>query len=588
MTKPRRLDDVWLKAATLGCLWASAEIVLGSFLHNLRVPLAGYVMAGIGIVLVVSVSQLWPDRGLIWRAGLVCALMKALAPSAVILGPMVAIACQAGLMDVSVRIFRRRTAGYLLGAMLAMSWNMIQVVSRTLMSYGQRVVDLYVALVRWSEKTLGWAAGKTWTPLLLMLILSLVAGLAAGILGVRIGRRAADEPLAMSSLSSAEVKNIRYGRPARAFPYSRGWFAADIALLVGALVLIGFAPWFVWLPAGMLVIGVWILRYRDAARPLLRPGFWIAFVVLTSLSGALLSSLKSGAGGLLGGIASGLTMNFRAAVMVAGFSALSTELRSPRLGPKLYRGRFRPLPAAIEAAVETLPMVMANLPPAREVFRRPAAIFHRMVSQSDYWLQRLTLRQCLRRGVLLLCGHVGAGKSSTLERLVETLRAAGRRVAGILSPAVVRDGERVGYDLIDLSSGRRTELSRIAPAPARGGPFVGRFAFDLDGLAAGRTALSVDAASAADVVIVDEIGPWELSDQGWAGPLYRLALDTETPMIWVVRSEIRDKVQSHWALRNPRVIDVSSVPADMLGPQVLEWLDRRKPRGGAAKNPSRS
>jgi len=35
------LPDIWLKAAMLGSLWASIEIILGSFLHNLHIPFSG-------------------------------------------------------------------------------------------------------------------------------------------------------------------------------------------------------------------------------------------------------------------------------------------------------------------------------------------------------------------------------------------------------------------------------------------------------------------------------------------------------------------------------------------------------------------
>jgi nucleoside-triphosphatase THEP1 len=569
----RRLDDTWLKAAALGCLWASAEIVLGNFLHNLGIPMAGTIMGGIGIVLMIAVGSLWPVRGLFWRAGLVCALMKALAPARIVFGPMVAIVVQACLMELSIRVFRRKNFSFVLGAILAMSWSMAQFIIRNLLAYGSGAVDLYLALLRWSEKNLGLPAGEPWLPIVLVFALNLAAGLTSGFLGLYIGRRAAKEPLEMSSLSSAQVMEIRAGQPAREFPYSLGWLLADLVMLVGVLALAQSAAWTIWLSAGLLAIAVWILRYREAARPLLRTKFWLWFILLTGLSGALLSSLKHGWGGLPAGVGIGLAMNFRAAVLVVGLSALGTELRSPRVGRMLSRGRFSRLPEAMEAAVEALPLVMANLPKAEETFRRPVTVFHRMVSQADYWLKRLTLRQARRTNVLLLCGHSGEGKSRALQVLLDGLRADGRKVAGILSPSVVRDGRHIGYDLIDISSGRRTELSRIAgELKAPESPSVGRFMFRPEGLRAGQATLSVQATAGADVIVVDEVGPWELKDQGWAGPLYDLTLETGTPMIWVVRSDIMDQVRAHWALQDPRIVDVSGQSREILLEDMRKWL----------------
>lgn len=569
----RPLDDTWLKAAALGCLWASSEIVLGGFLHNLNVPFTGNFMAGIGIVLMIAVGHLWPERGLFWRAGLICALMKALAPGAVIFGPMIAITCQGCLMDLAARLFRRHALGYVLGAMLAMSWNIVQFILNKLLAYGAGIVDIYLALLQRSQKILGLPAGHPWLPILMAMMVHVLLGLAAGMLGLLIGRRASGEKLEMSSLSPDQVMNIRFGKPARAFPYSIPWMLADLLMLAAALILTGFASWMIWLPAGLLVMALWIWRYREAVRPLLRPGFWLWFIVLTALSGALLSTVKSGWSGLLFGIGTGLAMNFRAAVLVVGFSALGVELRSPQVGRRLSRGRFRQLPAALAAAVDTLSMVMANLPRLEETFHRPVTVFHRTVSQADFWLKRLTLKQARRKDVLILCGNVGAGKSHILASLVEGLRADGRHVAGILSPAVLEDGRRIGYDLVDIASGERTGLSRIADKPGRTGhPSVGYFMFTPEGLRCGQEALSLTTAAKADVIVVDEVGPWELRDQGWAGPLYSLTLETMVPMIWVVRSDIVDQVREHWALQDPRIADWSALTPGNLLKQVREWL----------------
>ena len=45
------LDPLWQRAAVLGSLWAASEIVLGSFLHNLRVPFSGHSLTAIAIVI---------------------------------------------------------------------------------------------------------------------------------------------------------------------------------------------------------------------------------------------------------------------------------------------------------------------------------------------------------------------------------------------------------------------------------------------------------------------------------------------------------------------------------------------------------
>lgn len=120
------LNERWIKASIVGTIWAASEIVLGSFLHNLRVPFSGNILTVIGIVILISISYTWTDQGLFWRAGLICALMKTVSPSAVIFGPMIAIFTEAFLLELSIRILGRTLAGYAIGSMLAMSWVLVR------------------------------------------------------------------------------------------------------------------------------------------------------------------------------------------------------------------------------------------------------------------------------------------------------------------------------------------------------------------------------------------------------------------------------------------------------------------------------
>jgi nucleoside-triphosphatase len=57
----------------------------------------------------------------------------------------------------------------------------------------------------------------------------------------------------------------------------------------------------------------------------------------------------------------------------------------------------------------------------------------------------------------------------------------------------------------------------------------------------GRQALDLELARDTDLMIVDEIGPWELSGQGWAEPVTRLVLDSDAPMIWAVQRKLVEK-----------------------------------------------
>src|SRR5512135_2803298 len=120
------LSEKWIKSSIIGTIWAASEIVLGSFLHNLRIPFSGNILTAIGIIIMISISYTWTEKGLFWRAGLICAIMKTMSPSAVIFGPMIAIFTEAFLLEISVRLLGRTMAGYIIGAMAAMSWNLFQ------------------------------------------------------------------------------------------------------------------------------------------------------------------------------------------------------------------------------------------------------------------------------------------------------------------------------------------------------------------------------------------------------------------------------------------------------------------------------
>ncbi|MDH7556652.1 MAG: NTPase [Candidatus Methanosuratincola sp.] len=140
--------------------------------------------------------------------------------------------------------------------------------------------------------------------------------------------------------------------------------------------------------------------------------------------------------------------------------------------------------------------------------------------------------------VFLLTGPPGIGKTTVLLRAVELLRRRGFSVGGIATREV-RDratGARVGFEILDLSSGRSGWLARASQGP---GPRVGRYLVDLASLDAVGASAVLEGAARSDVVAVDEVGPMELLSQRFRGAV-EAALGSGKPMVATVHFRSED------------------------------------------------
>jgi len=142
------------------------------------------------------------------------------------------------------------------------------------------------------------------------------------------------------------------------------------------------------------------------------------------------------------------------------------------------------------------------------------------------------------RSIILWAGPKHSGKTSSAGRLVEAARARGFLVAGCLAPSVYADHVLLGFDLVDLRSGRRAALARRNTGQGQDRSFH----FWAEGLSLGDEALSPAATREADLIIVDEYGPWELKSQLWRHATDRLMTARNAVLLLVVREELVDEV----------------------------------------------
>jgi nucleoside-triphosphatase THEP1 len=569
MNPDRHLSITWLKAAVLGCLWASSEIVLGSFLHNLRVPFSSIFLTSIGIILLISVSFQWNDKGLIWRSGLICALMKSVSPSTVIFGPMIAILFEALLLEFSVRLIGKNMMGFVLGSLLAMSWNFIQKIANYIIFYGFNIVDLYASLVKFAEKQLHMHFNTVWMPIIVLWIFYLFFGVLSAAIGIYIGKTALVKSIPMLSSDKQRMAEIKSKSKIPATKYSLWWLVFNFLGMITVLLLMNFASMAWWFPFGFSLIGLWAIRYKSALRPLMKPKFWIFFVVITMLSSFLFAKFQSDGLTLTEGLLIGLQMNFRAAVMIVGFSVVGKELSNPIIRNFFIRTSFRQLPLALEIAFETLPFVIANLPPLKDVFRKPVSVLRRIVSQSEFWLEKVALTMKKKSNVIIITGEIGSGKTTLLSGISSRFKDSGIKTGGIMAVAVYEIDSKTGYKIHAVATGQEMQLSQINDA--EGMARVGRYFFIPEAIDFGHDALSVGKNKDAQVVLIDEIGAWELQGQGWASSLNELIINCNMPLIISVRRSFLDLVTENWMLQDPLVIEAQNASVDKVYDEIVKF-----------------
>jgi len=571
MNPDRHLSITWLKAAVLGCLWASSEIVLGSFLHNLRVPFSSIFLTSIGIILLVSVSFQWKDKGLIWRSGLICALMKSVSPSAVIFGPMIAILFEALLLEFSVRILGKNMLGFIVGSLLAMSWNFTQKIANYLIFYGLNIVDLYASLVKFAEKQLQMHFNTVWMPIIILWFFYIFFGLFSAAVGIYIGNTALEKSTPIMSLDKKRMAEIKSKRQTPEIRYSLLWLTLNLLGMIAVLLLMNYSAILWWLSVGLLWIAIWAVRYQTALRPLRKAKFWIFFIAITMLSSFLFAKLQSSQLSVTDGLLIGLQMNFRAAMMIVGFSVVGKELSNPVIRNFFLRTSFRQLPLALEISFETLPFVIANLPSLADIFKKPVTVMRQIVAQAEYWLEKVALTMKKKSNVIIITGEIGSGKTSLISGIASRLKTTGIEIGGIIAPVVYKDGIKTGYNLIDLSTGLEMQLSQTGET--EGMARVGKYLFIPKAVEYGRNALSVENNQNSKIVLIDEIGAWELQGQGWATNLNELIIQCDMPLILTVRKSFLELVIENWQFQNPVVIEAQDITVQDAYNEILKFAD---------------
>lgn len=148
----------------------------------------------------------------------------------------------------------------------------------------------------------------------------------------------------------------------------------------------------------------------------------------------------------------------------------------------------------------------------------------------------------MKKRLFFLTGSPGVGKTTILLKAVEVLRGRGFSVGGIVTREVRSMGERVGFEILDISGSRRGWLARV---DQNQGPRVGRYRVNLEDLNSVGAAALLKGVEDSDIVAVDEVGPMESCSTQFMNAVEK-SVESRKIVIGTI----------HWKMRNKLIDEI--------------------------------
>jgi len=146
--------------------------------------------------------------------------------------------------------------------------------------------------------------------------------------------------------------------------------------------------------------------------------------------------------------------------------------------------------------------------------------------------------------ITLVTGEIGVGKTTYVRQRVSIALQENRTVAGILSPGLYRSGVRVEIWANEPHTGNRYPLAKLATETSTG-IVTPRWAFDP--AAVQRANQSLACIVAADLLVVDELGPLEWHrGEGFVAAFDLLEKATIGEAIVVIRRSLLEVATARW------------------------------------------
>ncbi|HWQ64631.1 MAG TPA: nucleoside-triphosphatase [Methanospirillum sp.] len=166
----------------------------------------------------------------------------------------------------------------------------------------------------------------------------------------------------------------------------------------------------------------------------------------------------------------------------------------------------------------------------------------------------------------IITGAQAEGKTTFLMQILDLLRAEGVKMQGFVAPGYFQDGMRSGFSITNLETGASEEL--CSTTPEEGAEQHARYYFRPKAITFGNRALLDIRSDTTDLLVIDEVGRFDVQGSLWGGSITWLVEHHHPPMIWTVRRDFLGIVTERWQIK-PVIRDIGSVSFSEVAEEIL-------------------
>jgi nucleoside-triphosphatase THEP1 len=189
--------------------------------------------------------------------------------------------------------------------------------------------------------------------------------------------------------------------------------------------------------------------------------------------------------------------------------------------------------------------------------------FAKLVETIDVFALNKKFYVVFFKKVIILTGRIHEGKTTFAANIVREAVEVGLKVGGILPKAEISNGERTGYNVLDIKTQQTLKLITKEPTDDYYDHFGSCF-FLKNGMKLALECLSPEYLQESDIVIVDEIGAMELKNRGY-GEQVTSILNSDIPVVvLIIREQFIKDISLKYDFSPHHVVKVGDSPESVI------------------------